>query len=300
MKTVSIGSGTTNGSPYISVWGTTKLASRPWAIGWLGLITQTRSFSPASRHLSAQGVPISFLKIFEKWPEWRTIRPMPCQTRSATRSTISSLDLAVGAVAPPGQHVGLRQALDRQPVLRLLEGGGRRLDRRVVVQGVGDRAMHSLGVDLAHDRVLAVMDVLSPDDGTDSHFAFPKAVSIALAGREAAHHSHKRAAMHKPVGADILSHSAQNALRCGGAQGMGPADVPREEQTVCAVDCRALARGRLALMADGAAAELVHTTEYRTHAVRGTTPQAVWQYMNAHPIIDPGRWAGLRQSDPRP
>lgn len=39
--------------------------------------------------------------------------------------------------------------------------------------------------------------------------------------------------------------------------------------------------------AGNAAAELVHTTEYRTHAVRGTTPHAVLLYMNAHPIIDP-------------
>lgn len=41
------------------------------------------------------------------------------------------------------------------------------------------------------------------------------------------------------------------------------------------------------VVAGDAAAELVHTTEYRTHAVRGTTPQAIWRHMNAHPIIDP-------------
>jgi predicted secreted Zn-dependent protease len=41
------------------------------------------------------------------------------------------------------------------------------------------------------------------------------------------------------------------------------------------------------LAVDSAAADLVHTTEYRTHAVHGTTPEAVWRYMNAHPIIDP-------------
>ena len=39
------------------------------AIGWLRLITHMRSRSPASRHLSEQGVPMSRLKIFEKWPE---------------------------------------------------------------------------------------------------------------------------------------------------------------------------------------------------------------------------------------
>jgi predicted secreted Zn-dependent protease len=67
---------------------------------------------------------------------------------------------------------------------------------------------------------------------------------------------------------------------------MGPADVPREDRRFVA-GLSALWMVAATLAADGAAAELVQTTEYRTHAVRGTTPQAVWQYMNAHPIIDP-------------
>src|SRR5690606_11611361 len=41
------------------------------------------------------------------------------------------------------------------------------------------------------------------------------------------------------------------------------------------------------IAAGGAAAEVVHTTAYRAHPVAGTTPTAVWRYMNAHPIIDP-------------
>ena len=65
MKTVSIGSGTAKGSPYISVSGTTKPSPRPCAIGWLRLIAQTRSCSPASRHFRLQGVPMRRLKIFE-------------------------------------------------------------------------------------------------------------------------------------------------------------------------------------------------------------------------------------------
>ncbi|MNT57812.1 hypothetical protein D3C72_1952140 [compost metagenome] len=91
MNTVSSGSGTENCSPYISSFSSTKFSPMPSAIGWRGLIAQSRSRSPASRHLSAQGVPISRLKIFEKWPECRTISPMPSQTRRATRSTTSSL-----------------------------------------------------------------------------------------------------------------------------------------------------------------------------------------------------------------
>ncbi len=34
-------------------------------------------------------------------------------------------------------------------------------------------------------------------------------------------------------------------------------------------------------------AGMVYSTEYREHRVHGTTPRAIWQYMNAHPIIDP-------------
>lgn len=36
-----------------------------------------------------------------------------------------------------------------------------------------------------------------------------------------------------------------------------------------------------------ARADLVHSTQYRNHTVRGTTPPEVWRYMNAHPIMDP-------------
>lgn len=43
----------------------------------------------------------------------------------------------------------------------------------------------------------------------------------------------------------------------------------------------------LVFATSGAMAEVFHTTEYRTHGVRGTTPKSILQYMNAHPIIDP-------------
>ena len=67
---------------------------------------------------------------------------------------------------------------------------------------------------------------------------------------------------------------------------MEPADVPRGNRRVGHWLAAWLA-GVLALDGGSASAELVHTTEYRTHPVHGTTPRAVWQYMNAHPIIDP-------------
>lgn len=39
--------------------------------------------------------------------------------------------------------------------------------------------------------------------------------------------------------------------------------------------------------ASPASADLRHTTTYRDHRVLGTTPRELWQYMIAHPIIDP-------------
>jgi len=43
----------------------------------------------------------------------------------------------------------------------------------------------------------------------------------------------------------------------------------------------------IALAWPAAAAGLSYTTVYRDHAVPGTTPEAVWQYMVMHPIMDP-------------
>ena len=48
-----------------------------------------------------------------------------------------------------------------------------------------------------------------------------------------------------------------------------------------------MALGLFALGAAPAAAELKHTTVYKEHRVVGTTARALWQYMIAHPIIDP-------------
>jgi len=66
---------------------------------------------------------------------------------------------------------------------------------------------------------------------------------------------------------------------------MGPADLAASRMMAWA---RLLALWlAAALAADAAAADLVHNTAYRTHAVRGTTPVDVWRFMNANPIIDP-------------
>jgi predicted secreted Zn-dependent protease len=63
--------------------------------------------------------------------------------------------------------------------------------------------------------------------------------------------------------------------------------LPSEDRRFVRLLALWLAGAIAALAADGAAADLVHTTEYRAHAVHGATPGAIWRYMNAHPIIDP-------------
>lgn len=68
---------------------------------------------------------------------------------------------------------------------------------------------------------------------------------------------------------------------------MGRPTLPSEDRRFVQLLALWLVGAIAALAADGAAADLVHTTAYRTHAVHGATPEAIWRYMNAHPIIDP-------------
>ena len=77
------------------------------------------------------------------------------------------LDGAVGLVAPPEQDVGVLEAVGRQAVLGLVEGGGRGLDAGVGGEGGGDGGVDAVGVDRPDHRVLALVDELVPDDGSD-------------------------------------------------------------------------------------------------------------------------------------
>jgi len=47
-----------------------------------------------------------------------------------------------------------------------------------------------------------------------------------------------------------------------------------------------LLMGTMMLGIGPALGELCHTTKYREHPIRGTTPQQLWRFMVAHPIID--------------
>ena len=112
---------------------------------------------------------MSLRKIFEKWPECRTISPMPSQTRFCTRSTMASLDLAMAHVAPPEQHIGIFQALLGQAMFRHVQRGGFKGDVRGAVEGLGNGAVNSLRVEFGHQRIGFFVLVLVPDQGADRH-----------------------------------------------------------------------------------------------------------------------------------
>src|SRR5215217_5713164 len=82
------------------------------------------------------------------------------------------INLSVGGVAPPGQHVCTCQHLPRQSVLWLILGGGTNLDccSHEVTEPGRDRAMHSLWISLRHAGSISfkiLVIVLAPDGDTD-------------------------------------------------------------------------------------------------------------------------------------
>ena len=77
------------------------------------------------------------------------------------------VDLGVGLVAPPEEDVGVLEPGGGEAVLGLVEGGGGGVDAVVGVEGGGDGGVDAVGVDGADERVLALVDELVPDDGSD-------------------------------------------------------------------------------------------------------------------------------------
>jgi len=99
------------------------------------------------------------------------------------RTLLHAVDDGVGHfvvrhMSPPEQHVTRGEFLDRQPVLRLVEGGG--IDHHVLVsfQKIGDHPVDSLGVDGPDSLVLALVDELVPDQNVDGAHAWCSPVSM--------------------------------------------------------------------------------------------------------------------------
>ena len=134
-------------------------------MGWPGLTHQSRSSSPASRHLRPQPVPMSLRKILEKWPEWSTTRPMPSEHPLVDAVDDLVVDFFVSGVPPPGEDIGGVEHVLRQAVLGFVEGGG--ADGRGVAEVLFDARLHhdvhAIGVDVADGVALVFVAVLVPD-----------------------------------------------------------------------------------------------------------------------------------------
>ena len=89
---------------------------------------------------------------------------MPSSTAVVHARDDGVVDLLVGDVPPPRQHVGVVEHLLRQPVLGLLLR--RRAHPHAIAeqfgQARGDRAVHALRIERAHLGLVALVDVLAP------------------------------------------------------------------------------------------------------------------------------------------
>ena len=71
-------------------------------------------------------------------------------------------DLVVGRVAPPDEDVGVGEDALGQPVLWLVERRRARIEA-AFLEGLGDRDVDAVGVDLGDRLVLLLVDELVPD-----------------------------------------------------------------------------------------------------------------------------------------
>src|SRR5262245_54892395 len=95
-------------------------------------------------------------------------------------------------MAPPDQHVGIRQHVVGQAVVGLVDRRGEYFDPRLLAEALCDRAMDAVGVDFAGwVSSLLLVAVLVPDSYTDSHEFAPFSTTTRLweglgAGRQPA------------------------------------------------------------------------------------------------------------------
>ena len=82
------------------------------------------------------------------------------------------LDLAMGGMPPPDQHVRFGQTGSRQAMFGFLQSGRGGRNPLVGVQRIGNALVHPLGVNVCDDLVCLFVDVFAPDHCADDH-AFP-------------------------------------------------------------------------------------------------------------------------------
>ena len=144
----------------------------PWLIGCDGETFQTSSVSASLRQASEQVVPISLMKILEKWAECSTSRPIPPSTRRWTRSTTASSTPAWVACPHQVSTSVLSSSVFGEPVLQLILGGGADLDgvAEELGEAGGDGPVHAVGIALGHPGPVAIgvlVEVFAPDGDAD-------------------------------------------------------------------------------------------------------------------------------------
>src|SRR5262245_60489917 len=76
-------------------------------------------------------------------------------------------NFAMGGMAPPNEDVGCGKNACRQAMLRLLQSSRADLERAIRPQTSRNAIVHSVGVNLPNDSILALMNVFAPDRNAD-------------------------------------------------------------------------------------------------------------------------------------
>ncbi len=107
------------------------------------------------------------------------------------------LDHAMRHVSPPGQHIGLRQPLLGQAVIRLLQGGGRYLRRgQQFLEPVRDDGVHALGIDRRYGGMFMFVDVFTPHGDAQCIHDYGTHSICTFARRQPVTNPHDRAGLH--------------------------------------------------------------------------------------------------------
>ena len=120
-------------------------------------------------NLSEQVVPISLMKIFEKWAECRGSSPMPLQHVLVHAVDDLVVDPVVRHVTPPGEDVGVGEDLFGEPVLRVVESDRAHLDSiaELRADAGGDRAVHAVRIERSDLGIPLLVLGLPPDGHAD-------------------------------------------------------------------------------------------------------------------------------------
>lgn len=77
------------------------------------------------------------------------------------------INLAMRRMSPPNENVSRLKALFGKTMLRILQSRGANIEFASLGDAFRDRAMHPVRVNLAHNRVLLLVNVLAPDQDAD-------------------------------------------------------------------------------------------------------------------------------------